>query len=163
MKFQAISKILVAIGLVATIILFNFAIQGKESLLKDGQLVLIEMAPLDPRAPMQGDYMSINYKGLSDFSVDSIPRSGYCVLRQAENNVYVPDRFQSEINSVSASEVYIRHTTDRWSIHLGSSSYFFEEGKAALYDSARYAGLRVGPTGKSVLVGLYDKNRELIK
>ena len=42
MKSQAISKILVAVGLVATLILFNFAIQEKESLLKDGQLVLIE-------------------------------------------------------------------------------------------------------------------------
>ncbi|MFM7053201.1 MAG: GDYXXLXY domain-containing protein [Bacteroidota bacterium] len=163
MKTTRLHLALVAIGLITTLVLFNISIDSKEDILENGKLVLLEMAPTDPRSPFQGDYMSINYKGLNDFNVDSIPSSGYCVLRNTEFNVYAPNRFKNKMNSVSASEVYILYTTDRNRIHIGASSYFFEEGKATLYDSAKYAGLRVSPSGKSVLVGLYNKNRELIK
>ncbi|MFN5223254.1 MAG: GDYXXLXY domain-containing protein [Bacteroidota bacterium] len=163
MKTDRLILALVAIGLVATITLFNISISSKEAILEHGKLVLLEMAPVDPRSPFQGDYMSINYKGLSGFNLDSIPKSGYCILKNTESNVYVPLRFEEKINSLGGAETPIRYTTDKWSIHIGASSYFFEEGKAAQYDSAKYAGLRVSPSGKSVLVGLYDKNRVLIK
>ncbi|MFM7175801.1 MAG: GDYXXLXY domain-containing protein [Bacteroidota bacterium] len=163
MKTTRLHLALVAIGLITTLVLFNISIDSKEDILENGKLVLLEMAPTDPRSPFQGDYMSINYKGLNDFNVDSIPSSGYCVLRNTEFNVYAPNRFKNKMNSVSASEVYILYTTDRNRIQIGASSYFFEEGKAAMYDSAKYAGFRVSPSGKSVLVGLYNKNRELIK
>ena len=163
MKTDRLHLALVSIGLVIILALFNISIASKKAILENGQLVLLEMAPSDPRSPFQGDYMSINYKGLSAFKVDSIPSSGYCVLRNTEFNVYEPFRFENKMKSAGASEVYLIYTTERSSIHLGASSYFFEEGKAALYDSAKFAGLRVSPAGKSVLVGLYDKNRVLIK
>jgi len=144
MKTDRLYLALVAIGLVATITLFNISISSKEAILEHGKLVLLEMAPVDPRSPFQGDY-------------------GYCILKNTESNVYVPLRFEEKINSLGGAETPIRYTTDKWSIHIGASSYFFEEGKAVQYDSAKYAGLRVSRSGKSVLVGLYDKNRVLIK
>ncbi|MFX7329222.1 GDYXXLXY domain-containing protein, partial [Acinetobacter baumannii] len=33
----------------------------KEMLLKEGQLVLLPLAPVDPRSLMQGDYMALRY------------------------------------------------------------------------------------------------------
>ena len=163
MKADRLYLVFVAIGLITTLVLFNMSIDSKEEILEEGKLVLLEMNPADSRSPFQGNHMSINYKGINDFNVDSIPSSGYCVLKNTEYNVYALNRFKKKMNSVSASEVYILYTTDRNRIYIGASSYFFEEGKAALYDSAKYAGLRVSPSGKSVLVGLYDKNRKLIK
>lgn len=159
---ERFNKILVAAGLVGTIVLFNFAIQSKESILENGELVLLEMAPVDPRAPFQGDYMSIGFKGIQGISFDSIPKRGYCILRQQGEHVYEPIRFQEALSPKSKNEKAIRYNTDRWSIEIGSSTFYFQEGKAALYDSARYAGYRVDPSGKSILIGLYDQKRQRI-
>ena len=51
--------ILVAWGLVAGVALF--AIQGHERTLRHGELVLLRLAPVDPRSLMQGDYMALRF------------------------------------------------------------------------------------------------------
>jgi len=42
-------------------IFFVKAVLQKEKTIKEGQFVLLELAPVDPRSLMQGDYMSLNY------------------------------------------------------------------------------------------------------
>src|SRR5690606_19512775 len=37
------------------------AVLGFERTLRDGQLVLLELAPVDPRSLMQGDYMALRF------------------------------------------------------------------------------------------------------
>jgi uncharacterized membrane-anchored protein len=39
---------------------------------------------------------------------------------------------------------------------LGAQTYFFEQGRAATFATAKYGELRVGPFGEVVLVGLRD-------
>jgi uncharacterized membrane-anchored protein len=163
MNSELVNKILVAVGLIATLTLFNMSIQSKETILEKGELVLLEMAPVDPRAPFQGDFMVIGFKGVQDVSVDSIPKRGFCILKPAGGAVYEPVRFQAAMIPKKSDERAIRYTTSRWSIEIGSSTFFFQEGKAASYDSARYAGYRLDPsTGKSILIGLYDQQRQRI-
>lgn len=156
------NELMVAAGLVVTIVLFNVAIQSKESILANGELVLLEMTPVDPRAPFQGDYIDIDFKGLQGVSVDSIPKKGFCILQQQGERVYKPVRFQATLLPKDDNEKAIRYNANRWGIEIGSSTYYFQEGKAALYDSAHYAGYRIDPAGKSILVGLYDEKRQRI-
>ena len=50
--------ILTALGILASI---NFNIYQREQLLSNGRVVLLELAPVDPRSLMQGDYMALRF------------------------------------------------------------------------------------------------------
>lgn len=154
--------IILGLTLLGSVLLFNWSVFDKEQTLRIGKLVLLEMAPIDPRAPLQGDYMDLNYKATADVAVDSIPHRGYCILKPIGDDVFEKVRFQANKDPLGKDEIALRYTTDRYQIHLGSSAFFFQEGKAALYDSAQYAGLRIDNRGSGILVGLYDQNRQLI-
>jgi uncharacterized membrane-anchored protein len=47
---------------VAALTAVNFSIAAKERLLAHGRIVVLELAPVDPRSLMQGDYMQLNYR-----------------------------------------------------------------------------------------------------
>ena len=59
------SSILIIANLVLLLVYFNWSVYQKEQTLKEGQLVLLQLAPVDPRSLMQGDYMRLNYKEAS--------------------------------------------------------------------------------------------------
>ena len=42
------------------------AISSKEQLLVTGRVVFLELAPVDPRSLMQGDYMALRFKAAND-------------------------------------------------------------------------------------------------
>jgi len=151
------------ITIVVALTLFNLAIKDKENTLENGDLVLLEMVPVDQRSKMQGDFMELNYKATEGVYADSIPHRGYCVVKPVGQNVYEKVRFQEHAEPIGKGEKAIRYTTERFQIHIGSTTFFFQEDKAALFDSAQYAGLRVDNKGRSILVGLYDQHKNLIK
>ena len=51
------SRILIIANLILLLGYFNWSVYKKEQTLKDGQLILLQLAPVDPRSLMQGDYM----------------------------------------------------------------------------------------------------------
>lgn len=58
---QSKTAIIIVATLVVVLLLFVKAVWDKESTIKEGKLVLLELAPVDPRSLMQGDYMQLNY------------------------------------------------------------------------------------------------------
>ena len=68
-------SIIILLNLVFLLIYFNHSIARKEALLKDGQLVLLELAPVDPRSLMQGDYMALRYKISENMDFDNMPKT----------------------------------------------------------------------------------------
>ena len=40
----------------------NYTIAQREKLLQEGRVVLLELAPVDPRSLMQGDYMALRFQ-----------------------------------------------------------------------------------------------------
>src|SRR5437899_10641738 len=46
--------------------LVNFSIRGKERQLAGGTVVYLELAPVDPRSLMQGDYMALRFRMAND-------------------------------------------------------------------------------------------------
>src|SRR6058998_106765 len=46
--------------------LLNFSIVGKERQLESGKVVFLELAPVDQRSLMQGDYMALRFKIAND-------------------------------------------------------------------------------------------------
>lgn len=158
-----ISKWIILLNLFLVMGYFVYSVLGKEKLIKEGTLVLLELAPVDPRSLMQGDYMQLSYKIAREFNHDSIPKRGYFVVKQDTNSVAQPIRIQSGREPLASGEFLIEYTAPRiWDMNIGAESYFFQEGNAARYDSARYGGVLIDKNGNSLLVGLYDINKQII-
>ena len=156
--------IIILVNLIILLVLFNNSILQKEELLSDGQLVLLELAPVDPRSLMQGDYMRLGYAISDNINSDSISKRGFCVVTLEENGIARKVRIQENKTPINDNEFLIEYTSRKWGgINIGAESYFFQEGEADKYENAKYGGIKVDDQGNSLLIGLYDKNRKKIE
>ena len=154
---------IVFINLILLLVYFNYSIVKKEALLKEGQLVLLELAPVDPRSLMQGDYMRLRYTISNNNGDEDIPKRGYCIVRMDSNNIASKVRFQKDLSPLEEDEFPIEYTSpNSWSINIGAESFFFQEGDAEKYEKAKYGAVKIDANGNSLLVGLYDENRTKI-
>ncbi|WP_201534195.1 GDYXXLXY domain-containing protein [Psychrobacter ciconiae] len=62
------------LGLIITLSAVNISIAKYESQLANGRVVLLKLAPVDPRSLMQGDYMVLNYQ-LEDDIAEALSQS----------------------------------------------------------------------------------------
>jgi uncharacterized membrane-anchored protein len=159
-------RTLVIGGLGAVLVLVNVMIAQKEAVLASGDTVFVELAPVDPRSLMQGDYMALDYA----LAREEAPRDdGRMVVRLDERNIARFVRFDDDAPLIPGQHylTYKRRVNLRWSIfgtwrrtrtQIGPDAYFFEEGRAAAFSRARYGELKVTKSGHSVLVGLRDAN-----
>lgn len=158
------SRILIIVNLLLLLGYFNWSVFKKEQTLKDGQLVLLELAPVDPRSLMQGDYMRLNYKeSASDLKDEKTTSRGYAILSTDSNQVGKIIRLQESLEPVNNGELIVKYKLINGRLVLGAESFFFEEGQDTLYQRAKYGGLKVDGKGESLLVGLYDGDFELIR
>ena len=156
--------IIILVNLIILLVLFNNSILQKEELLSDGQLVLLELAPVDPRSLMQGDYMRLGYAISDNINSDSISKRGFCVVTLEENGIGRKVRIQENKTPINDNEYLIEYTSRKWGgINIGAESYFFQEGEADKYENAKYGGIKVDDQGNSLLIGLYDESRKKIE
>ncbi len=156
--------LIIFLNLVLLLIYFNHSVAKKEELLKDGQLVLLELAPVDPRSLVQGDYMALRYKISEDIRAENIPKRGYCVVLLDNNGVASKVRFQKNLTPLNNDEHLINYTSsDKWNINIGAESFFFQEGQAKKYNKAKYGGVKIDKSGNSLLIGLYDGHLKKIE
>ncbi|MBM4369828.1 MAG: GDYXXLXY domain-containing protein, partial [Deltaproteobacteria bacterium] len=121
----------------------------KERVLSSGVRVRLELAVADPRSLMQGDYMTLRYALGRDIDLDS--DEGMLALDLDGNDVASLSRGEGD-----AHMVYRVRGRSR-DVRLGTDGFYFEEGQASAYATARYAEFRVDERGESVLVGLLDE------
>ena len=150
-----IRSALIIIGLVASLGLVGWEVAGKEHLLANGEVLLLELAPRDPRSIMQGDYMTLQYAIGRDVAAAGTRRTGTAVVRRDEHGVA---RYLHEDDGAPLADGDLRLTyrVRHGQAEIGTNAYFFQEGTADLYDAARYGEVRVGPDGTTLLVGLRD-------
>lgn len=179
-----IKKYIIVINLIGVLFYFGKAVIEKETLLQEGELVLLELAPADPRSLMQGDYMDLRYaisqnlhlyKDVLEtdtleenrFSIrrldEELPKRGALVIQLDSVGVGEGVRIYSESTPLKKGELVIRYFKPNWRLNIGAESYFFQEGEGEKFEEAKYGGLRIDAEGNSVLVGLYDKDRVLIE
>lgn len=155
--------IIILLNLALLLVYFNHSIAKKEELLKDGQLVLLELAPIDPRSLIQGDYMALRYKISEDIHSENIPKRGYCVVRLDSSGVANKIRFQKDLTPLNEGEHLVEYTSpDKWNVNIGAESFFFQEGQAVKYEKAKYGGVKIDKNGNSLLFGLYDEQQQKI-
>jgi uncharacterized membrane-anchored protein len=153
---------LVVAGLVVVLAVPNAFIVEKERLLARGTTVLLELAPVDPRSLIQGDYMRLDYaitRQLAD-SQAQWPRSGRIVVALDADSVARFVRRDDGRTSLARGEHVLTYRRRRGRIRIGTDAFHFQEGHASRYQGARYGALRVAPSGTSVLMGLRDTARK---
>ena len=135
----------------------NFKVWGKEQLAQNGRVVLLELGVRDPRSLIQGDYMTLNYE--LERELRDVPHKAKVIIVSLdEHDVATFGRYYDEGVLLAENEQLLRiHAQSRWEVSVGADSFFFQEGEAELYETARYAEYRVSEEGEMVLVGLRDE------
>jgi uncharacterized membrane-anchored protein len=145
-------KTIAIVAGLAVLGLANWTIYQRERQLAEGAVVLLELAPVDPRSLMQGDYMALRFQ-----LADDIDRwrelEGRARTRAAP--LSVDERGVARL-ATGGGDVEIAFRIRRGSVWLGTNAYFFAEGTGDRYAEARYGEFRVGDDGEAVLVGLRD-------
>lgn len=156
--------VIIIFNLILLLIYFNYSVVKKETLLKNGQPILLKLAPVDPRSLMQGDYMTLRYDISNNINAEKIPKRGYCVVTLDSNGVAQRARFQKEATPLKTGEYLIKYSSpNQWNINIGAESFFFQEGHAEKYSKAAYGGIKTDKDGNSLLIGLYDEQLKQIQ
>ncbi|WP_421384965.1 GDYXXLXY domain-containing protein [Bacillus salacetis] len=137
---------------------------ANETLIKEGETVKLELAPIDPRSLLQGDYVRLNYKisdhesfmnaGLPGEKIQLVLRpegdihsySGIYKQRGKWNTDYEKQDKDIVINGVIGGD---------GRVIFGIESFFVEEGTGVnVENTAEYAIVKVADGGNALLVGL---------
>jgi uncharacterized membrane-anchored protein len=143
----------------------GYSVHRNEDILVTGRMIFLELSPKDPRSLMQGDYMQLAYR-IADLPVEklrSLPITGYCVLTIDDRNIASLKRFQAQRTPLAADEILIPYHNNRRQLSIGAEAYFFQENQASTFEPARYACLRVGENGVTLLTGLCDGQLNFLK
>ena len=144
-------RTLIAAGAMLVLAAVNFAIEGKERVKAHGETVLLELAPVDPRGLMQGDYMALRFSVTQNVSTSAGYKDERLPLTLIDHRV-------GRVTSPGdIANLHIRYRVRNGEIWIGTNAFFFEEGSANRYSGARYGEFKVDPkSGEAVLVGLRD-------
>lgn len=103
--------------------------------------------------------MKIQKKWDNELDADAIGKRGYCVVRLDSSGIARPVRIQSAETPLTGDELLIRYTKGSRRINIGAESFFFEEGQSEKYEKAKFGGVKVDPEGNSLLIGLFDEQK----
>ena len=147
----------------------NYGIYAKEQIKARGEILLLELAPVDPRSLMQGDYMRLAYQIARDAPVERLAagqQRGYLVLRADWNKVARFVRFYSGEDLASGEKLMRFHVrpgnSEQRALRLVPDSFLFQEGHAGYYQNARYGVFKFADAHDYLLTGLAAANRQPI-
>ena len=152
-------KLLAVLAGLAVLAVVNFGIYQREQLVRDGQIVLLRLAPVDPRSLMQGDYMRLNFEIANQafpFGRRGALDDGHVVVAVSPNNV-ADYRRLADGGPLAPGEVKLRYRVRNSQPFFATDAYFFQEGRAAAFEAAKYGEFRVGGDGDMILTGLRDE------
>lgn len=150
---------------IVILVLFNISIFDREQTIANGETLLLELAPADPRSLMQGDYMQLRYaveNAAHEGRPQDLGRRGYLVLRGDGDNVARFVRFHDG-ESPAPDERLMRFHRRYDSVRIVPDAFFFQERHGEFYEDAQYGAFRFDDRGRYLLVGLADSERVLIQ
>ena len=161
---------------------YAYSVIRMEHLRTNGRDALFRLAPVDPRALLMGDYMTLEYavnEAIWDalhhkYAPDSysrrkiaaiLPSEGMAVVRLASqqenalNGRVVEATFarMDDGTPLAEGELLLAFKVRRGSVISASTAYYFQEGHEKAYAKALFGRLKMDKNGKTLLVGLCDK------
>jgi uncharacterized membrane-anchored protein len=153
------SAIGVTLSALAILALVNFSIYQQEQQLANGDIVVFELAPVDPRSLMQGDYMALNYQITNQINQanDRENHDGLFIVTLAQHQLA---QFEAlyQGQTLQPNQQLIQYRVRSGRVKLASNAFFFEEGRAEDFAKAKYGEFRVNPAGKLLLSNMLDKD-----
>lgn len=164
MNSTLIRRAIWLLGLIAALVAVNHAIATHERTLSDGRILRLELAPRDPRAFMQGDYMDLRFamaEPVREAAKQQRIERGTAIVSVDANNVAKYVRLDSG-SALASNEARVEFRIRGEEVRIVTNAYFFEEGTATRFEAARYGELRVRDNGVALLTQLLDANRKPI-
>lgn len=159
-----------AIACLAILALVDLSIAAKERQLESGRVVYLELAPVDPRSLMQGDYMALRFRIANDARAlmrrsDSPGSRGFFgrgdlatadgrIVAAVDQRAIGSYRRLDDGRPLAADELVLRYRVREGAVKFATNAFFFQEGTGARYQRARYGEFRVAPDGELLLTGL---------
>lgn len=157
------SQAAIALGALAVLAVANFAIWQKERLIETGRPVYLELAPIDPRSLMQGDFMRLNFRmpgevqrALAGLLTPTRPK----VVAALDSRGVATVRRIADGRPLGADEILIELTPKGGRWVFVSDAWFFAEGEAKRWEPAEYGEFRVAEDGRALLVGMVGEDLE---
>jgi uncharacterized membrane-anchored protein len=163
-RLWIVASLVVVLGVVGALV------SSKERIRRDGAVVYLALAPVDPRSLMQGDYMALRFvlageiergllRGAAGDPVRRRPAEALGEGGFAWAPLELDDRGVASL-AIASDEAALRF---RYRLRggrawLGTNAFFFQEGDAARYAKARFGEFRLDrASGEAVLVALRDE------
>ena len=163
-------RLIVVAALVLILVLVNWQIWSKERHLAEGEVVFLELAPVDPRSLMQGDYMALRFAlanrvwsaryASQHAGNERDAADGYVIVRLDAQRVGHFERLGSPAAALAEDEMLLRYRLRNGQVQFATDAFFFQEGHAGRYEPARYGQFRVNERGEPLLVALHDAELE---
>ena len=159
-----------------SIALFCGLIAKHEWHLRDSQSIYVELAPVDPRSILQGDYMALNYDlhfsalaaenrseqsepkiSIQDFENQSRVLS-YVQLDE-QRRVVKTSFNRSALDQPRSARLILKNPRNTFEgLYPAANSFMFAEGLEPCYRNAKFAELKLKENGETLLADLVDQN-----
>ena len=163
MNHAKINKLLPVVLALLSIVLFTTLILQHEKHLQQGRSIYVELQPVDPRSILQGDYMALDYDlKLHDMNQQQIRNQSkvvsYVYLDMKHRVLKTRlDEKDTAAESTQVVKLILKNPNNQLdSLYPAANSFLFAEGLEPCYAKAKYAHLRVQPSGQALLAGLVD-------
>lgn len=172
------ANLVVGLTLLCILVVMNHAIWQKERHLAEGLEVILELAPVDPRSLMQGDYMALEFavgreirrallnlgegQSHSHDGNDLTASEGFVLVEKNEKGVH---QFVAIYDGqpLTDNRTRLQFKTRNNKVKFATDAYFFSEGQEPLFSRARYGLFRVNEKGEMLLVSLLDEQLKVIE
>lgn len=137
----------------------NFGIWQNEKLIENGETVLLELIPVDPRSLMQGDYMALRFAiadaiyGALDNKSENITDSVIVQLDGQQRASFVA---LDQQQALQEGQLRLQFRLRNGEVKFATNAFFFQEGSGEIYEQAKYGLFRVGTQGNLLLTHLVD-------
>lgn len=148
--------------LLAVLAVANIGIWQKETLIAQGKPVFVELAPVDPRSLMQGDYMQLNF-GLTRHAaahLDDQYGERVTVIAKVDQRGVASFARLDTGGPLAAGEIRLALVPDKRGWKVASNAWYFKEGEAERWVPAKFGEFRVDASGRALLVGMRGSNLE---
>lgn len=162
---------------VLSLLAVNVGIAQREKLLASGRVVYLELAPVDPRSLMQGDYMALRFRVANDARplLDTVDRGaqifgtqGNLASRDGHLVVTLDARSIGQFarldngEPLASNEARLRYRVRAGELRFATNAFYFQEGFASFYQNAKFGELRVAENGDLLLTSLRGPNLEVL-
>ncbi|MGD8641973.1 MAG: GDYXXLXY domain-containing protein [Gammaproteobacteria bacterium] len=164
-KLDKLTRPILVGVLVIILLLVNALIFSKEQVVNNGTVMLLDLAPRDPRSLLQGDYMALRYRMAADIGrhSETLTEDGYAVVALDDHDVATFIRIYGDGQPLESNEHLLFYRKRHGVVKVASDAFYFQEQHGRYYQAARYGKIRVSEEGDAVLVGLVDSEFNVLR